>query len=163
MKRKLMIYFTDFQEKEKITYSLKMAIRKAIEATLDRENFIPGAVISVFFENNEGVESLIDCCDRVDTERGFLCFPLAEFDEGETLPTDKPEVMMGDIFMSLEGMIENAKKYGHPIEHEAAIVCSHATLHLLGHNHTNQEYRSTEMGTHQIEILSGIGIDASSL
>ena len=64
MKRKLMIYFMNSQDKEPVAYSLKILMRRAVEATLEYEGYANDAQVSVTFTDNEGIraESMIEYC-----------------------------------------------------------------------------------------------------
>ena len=46
---------------------------------------------------------------------------------------------MGDIFISYEKIIEQAKEYEHSILREFAFLVTHGMYHLLGYDHMNQE------------------------
>ena len=46
---------------------------------------------------------------------------------------------MGDIFISYEKIMEQAKEYEHSILRELAFLVTHGMYHLLGYDHMNQE------------------------
>ena len=58
MKRKLMIYFENNQEKAVITYKLKRLIRMSVEATLAYEEIERDLEVSVTFTDDEGIRKL---------------------------------------------------------------------------------------------------------
>ena len=47
--------------------------------------------------------------------------------------SDTPQTIVGDIFMSIERIKENALTYQHPVAEELCRVIIHGTLHLLGY------------------------------
>ena len=47
--------------------------------------------------------------------------------------SDTPQTIVGDIFISIDRIKENALTYQHPIAEELCRVIIHGTLHLLGY------------------------------
>ncbi len=158
MKRELMIYFMNDQDKEDITYSLKILLRRAVEATLDYEKFENDAQVSVTFTDNEGIKELNFEHRNIDKETDVLSFPLIDFEGGEESPFDDPEMMLGDIVISLEKAREQAAEYGHSFERETAFLCVHSMLHLLGYDHVNGDEEEADMRRRQTEILEAMGL-----
>ncbi len=158
MKRELMIYFMNDQDKEDITYSLKILLRRAVEATLDYEKFENDAQVSVTFTDNEGIKELNFEHRNIDKETDVLSFPLIDFEGGEESPFDDPEMMLGDIVISLEKAREQAAEYGHSFDRETAFLCVHSMLHLLGYDHVNGDEEEADMRRRQTEILEAMGL-----
>jgi len=158
MKRDLMIYFMNDQDKEAITYSLKILLRRAVEATLDYEKFENDAQVSMTFTDNEGIKELNFEHRNIDKETDVLSFPLIDFEGGEESPFDDPEMMLGDIVISLERAREQAEEYGHSFERETAFLCVHSMLHLLGYDHVNGGEEEADMRRRQTEILESLGL-----
>lgn len=46
---------------------------------------------------------------------------------------------LGEVFISMEKAIEQAKEYNHSIEREFVFLLVHGLLHLLGYDHINKE------------------------
>lgn len=71
-------------------------------------------------------------------------------DGEETLPEE-----MGDIFISYEKIIEQAKEYEHSILREFAFLVTHGMYHLLGYDHMNQEDEKIMFGKQEkiLDIL----------
>ena len=76
----------------------------------------------------------------------------------EAPPADEPELMLGDIVLSLEKTKAQAEEFGHSFEREAAFLCVHSMLHLLGYDHVNSEEEDEEMRRRQREILEKMGL-----
>ena len=64
---------------------------------------------------------------------------------------------MGDIIISMEKVVDQAKEYGHSIEREFAFLVVHGTLHLLGYTHDGQQ-DTKRMRQREEEILEGLGL-----
>jgi probable rRNA maturation factor len=62
---------------------------------------------------------------------------------GEDRPTDVlsfpsgQDGYLGDLALSWPAVVRQAEAYGHPVEVEAALLCVHGLLHLLGWDHAN--------------------------
>ena len=160
MTRKLnmKIYFENEQDKQPLTYKLKMLVRAAIEKTLDYEQYGNVCEVSVTFTDNEGIRVLNRTYRQIDRETDVLSFPLIDFEGGEEPAADEPCVALGDIVLSLERTAAQAEEFGHSFEREAAFLCVHSMLHLLGYDHVNSDEEDAEMRRRQREILAGMGL-----
>ena len=49
------------------------------------------------------------------------------------------EVNLGDIFINVDRVYSQAKKYGHSIKREFIFLFIHGLLHLLGYDHMEKE------------------------
>jgi len=56
-----------------------------------------------------------------------------------TFDYSKSAIISGDLFISIERVKENSKKYGVDFENEIKRVMSHGILHLLGFNDKSEE------------------------
>lgn len=153
-----MIYFMNDQDKEIVTYFLKILMRRAIEASLDYEGFANDAQVSVTFTDNEGIRALNAQYRDIDKATDVLSFPMIDFEGIDGTPFDDPEMMLGDIVISLERAREQAEEFGHSFERETAFLCVHSMLHLLGYDHVNGGDEEADMRRRQSEILENMGL-----
>lgn len=65
---------------------------------------------------------------------------------------------LGDIFICLKKVYEQAEEFRHSAEREYAFLLVHGILHLLGFDHENSE-QEKEMFTFQERILNDSGIE----
>ena len=65
--------------------------------------------------------------------------------------------MLGDIYISIDKVKEQAKEYGHSEKRELAFLAVHGLLHLLGYDHMEKEDEKV-MFSRQELILDGYGI-----
>lgn len=65
--------------------------------------------------------------------------------------------LLGDIYICVQKVFEQAKNYGHSVKRELSFLAIHGLLHLLGYDHMdiNEE---KEMFSLQEEILNSYGI-----
>ena len=152
---KLKIYFENLSP-EKITYKLKMLVRRAILATLEYEDVAVDLEISVTFTNNEGIRELNREYRNIDRATDVLSFPQINYDEGEDISDGE---MLGDIVISLERAREQAEEFGHSFERECAFLCAHSTLHLLGYDHEISDEDDADMRRRQREIMEKMGLE----
>lgn len=152
---KLKIYFENLSP-EKITYKLKMLVRKAILATLEYEDVDADVEVSVTFTDNEGIRELNKEYRNIDRATDVLSFPQINYDDGEDISDGE---MLGDIVLSLERAREQAEEFGHSFERECAFLCAHSTLHLLGYDHEISDEDDADMRRRQSEIMKKMGLE----
>jgi probable rRNA maturation factor len=96
----------------------------------------PDAEVSVVLVNDQDIWKLNLEYRGVDRPTDVLSFAMEEDISGTAiiLPEDAPE-LLGDIYISVERTIEQAKEYQHPLERELCYLAVHGLLHLLGFDH----------------------------
>ena len=162
-KMKLKIDFDNNQTLIPITYALKMLVRRAIEATLDYEQYQNVCEVSVTFTDNAQIHELNKKFRQVDRPTDVLSFPLFDYDgESEEPPVDELVGMLGDIVLSLEQAKRQAEEYGHSFEREVAFLCVHSMLHLLGYDHETGDEDEADMRRRQSAIMDEMGLSVRS-
>lgn len=71
------------------------------------------------------------------------------------------EEYLGDIFICIDKVYEQAKSYDHSYEREFAFLLVHGLLHLQGYDHNTKE-EETEMFKKQDEILKKLNYRRSN-
>lgn len=66
---------------------------------------------------------------------------------------DEEEDYLGDVFICIDKVIEQANNYGHSTEREFAFLLTHGILHLLKYDHLNED-DAKEMFAKQDELLN---------
>ena len=87
----------------------------------------------------------------VDAPTDVLSFPSDETDP------ESGNRYLGDILISVQRAVEQAKAAGHAAEAEVQLLVVHGVLHLLGHDHA-EAGEKTRMWQAQGEILSTLGL-----
>ena len=155
--RSLYIKFSATEKFDEINYNLKSVVREAIMRTLDYEDFIYDAEVSVTFCDNEYIRKLNKKFRDKDKATDVLSFPMYEdgnFDMAECISG----AVLGDIVISVERAKEQAKELGNSFLREVAFLTIHSTLHLLGYDHERSEADDEEQCRIQKEIISGMEI-----
>jgi len=66
--------------------------------------------------------------------------------------------MLGDIYICLNKVKEQANEYGHSFKRELSFLAIHGLLHLLGYDHMNEDDEKV-MFEKQEEVLKKYGIE----
>ncbi len=104
----------------------------------------------------------------IDRATDVLSFPMTEYDrpgnfamlENEDIgcfDPDSGELLLGDIVLSADHVLAQAKEYGHSVKREFAFLITHSVLHLVGYDHMSDE-EAKEMERLQKEILDQLNI-----
>jgi len=151
---KLMIYFSNDQDKVRVTNPFALLIRHAAIAALEHENVGGNCELSITFIDDEGIHALNKKYRGIDRPTDVLSFPLIDFTEQDK--TDSSYKVLGDIVISLERAALQGEEIGHSMQHEAAFLCVHSVLHLLGYDHELGEDEEKLMFDKQKQIIEKI-------
>jgi probable rRNA maturation factor len=58
-----------------------------------------------------------------------------------SFPSPGPDGLLGEMAISTTRAAEQAREFGHPVEHEIGILMLHGLLHLLGMDHEHDRGR----------------------
>ena len=158
MNQELYVNFSATDKFSEIDYELKLAIRRAVLATLAREGFEYPAEVSVTLCSAEYIHQLNKKYRGVDRPTDVLSFPLyedGEFDEAEC----QLGAPLGDIVISIPRAKEQAKELGNSFIREVAFLTVHSTLHLLGYDHERSTEEDELQCRLQKEIIETLNID----
>jgi probable rRNA maturation factor len=92
-----------------------------------------------------------------DTPTNVLSFPMAEKQELVAAAHPGPELMLGDIILARGVCAAEAEDKGVALEDHAAHLMVHGTLHLLGHDHMDDD-SATDMERREVRALARLGI-----
>lgn len=148
--------------------NLEELAERVIEAALDYEGCPYEVEVSLLLTDNTGIRQINRDHRNIDRATDVLSFPMLEYDipsdfscaETEIQGCFHPEtgeLLLGDIIISLEKVREQAKKYGHSEEREAAFLITHSMLHLFGYDHM-EALEAREMEDRQEAILRSLNI-----
>lgn len=108
---------------------------------------------SVIIVDNKRIHEINKQYRNIDRPTDVISFAL-EDNENITFENYRP---LGDIYISIDKVKEQAKTYGHSETRELAFLTIHGFLHLLGYDHMEPEEENI-MFARQEEILNGFGI-----
>ncbi len=157
LEKRLFISFSQTKKFSEVDYDLKAAVRRAILATLEYEDLIFGAEVSVTFCDNEYIKKLNGEFRDKDSATDVLSFPMYDFEEELDLPLNPDgTISLGDIVVSLERAAEQSKEIGNSFEREVAFLVIHSTLHLFGYDHERSADDEEAQCLAQREIIESL-------
>ncbi len=125
---------------------------EVITKVFEHEN-VHNAICSIIFVDNEEIHQINKERRGVDRATDVISFAL------EDSPDDFDEFrILGDIFISIPKMQEQAKEYGHSEKRELSFLVVHGLLHLLGYDHMKSKKDEEIMFSLQDEILASLNI-----
>lgn len=135
------------------------SIKELIVYTLQTEQIHQSVEISVNFVTNRDIQKLNKQFRKIDSPTDVLSFPLHDRKELENTFSVHP-ISLGDIVISIDQAIEQAKAYNHSLEREYAFLTLHGLLHLLGYDHDTEENERI-MFAKQKKLLKEFGLERS--
>lgn len=109
-------------------------------------------IFSVVFIDNNAMHEMNLKFRGIDRTTDVLSFALNDEESVKTSVN-----VLGDIFISIPKMKEQAKEYNHSEKRELSFLVIHGLLHLLGYDHQTKDDEK-EMFNLQEEILDEKGI-----
>lgn len=160
MTNKINLVFEELSLQRLVVRSI---IRTCINATLKAEGMDIPCEINVLVTNDAGIQSINRTSRNIDRATDVLSFPMFDFTAGQ-LPKDwseytDPETGMcplGDMCISLERAVAQAKEFGHSVKREVGYLTIHSMLHLLGYDHMDEGPQKRQMRLREEAIAAGI-------
>ena len=143
--------------------AVQIVIKKCIQKTLLAEGVTFPCEINVLVTNDKGIHAINKASRNVDKPTDVLSFPMFQFLPG-VLPDDLTDYLdpetglcpLGDMAISFERAVSQAKEYGHSPRREIGYLTIHSMLHLLGYDHLDEGAQKEQMRAREEEIASEI-------
>lgn len=147
----------------------KKIIEEVIETALEVHECPYDVEINVILTDNDAIAAINKEYRDLDKATDVLSFPMIDYEAPgdfsvvETMAAedcfdpDSGELLLGDIIISVEKVMEQAKSYGHSRERELGFLTAHSMLHLFGYDHMKDEER-IDMEKKQEAILDRLGL-----
>ena len=127
--------------------------REYVQKVLEKEYESEAPVyMSLLFTGNDEIQVINREYRDKDQPTDVISFAYHETEDFDIGPYDT----LGDIVISLERVVEQAKEYNHSDKRELFYVLTHGILHLLGYDHIEEEDKK-EMRDKEEEILGSFG------
>lgn len=162
-----MTLFMEEEGQVDLPIEYELLVRETIECCIDYVNCPYETEVNVIVTTNEIIHEINLEQRHIDRATDVLSFPMVEWrgigafddleEQFECFNPDSGELMLGDIIISCEKIIEQAKEYGHSLEREFSFLIAHSMLHLFGYDHIEVEDRIL-MEEAQREVMDVIGI-----
>ena len=133
-------------------FAIDAIIKKCVETTLQAEGVKVPCEINIMVTNDRGIQAINSASRGIDKPTDVLSFPMFQLEAGNP-PEDweayvDPETDMcplGDMAISLERAIAQAKEFGHSTRREVGYLTIHSMLHLLGYDHLDEGPQKAQM------------------
>lgn len=109
-------------------------LNDVIERTLKHEK-VKNATFSIVFVDNEKIQYLNKNYRNIDRITDVISFA---FEDNNRIVYNNVR-FLGEIYICIPRMIDQAKEYGHSETRELAFLTVHGILHLLGYDHMTEE------------------------
>ena len=130
---------------------LRNVVRTSLRLALCQDN----VELSLTLTSDRGIQDLNARYRGLDAATDVLAFAMEEGDEF-LLPEGMPR-QLGDVVVSLDTTLRQAKENGATPESELAWVICHGTLHLLGYDHQTSPQLS-QMRERERQVLAALNI-----
>ena len=151
------IVYKEIEEKEEY----QKTIQKVLEKCFEEEKIINSKlIITITLTNAENIRKINKQFRNIDKATDVLSFPMFDKDELENKIKNRlfeHEDVLGDIIISIPGVEEQAKEYGHSFERELSYMVVHGFYHLMGYDHIKEEDKK-EMRPKEEKILNQLNI-----
>lgn len=126
-----------------------MDIAKRCEALLQLEE----KNVSVIFVDPEEIHQINKAYRGIDRATDVISFALQDSEDAYEMMEGEEE--LGDIFINIQAVVDQAAEYGHSMRREVCFLFTHGLLHLCGYDHQD-EAQEKEMFALQDVILHEI-------
>lgn len=104
-----------------------------ISTTLGHEK-VDNAIFSIIFVDNDEIQKINKEYRKIDKITDVISFA---FEDNNNIVYNNLRIL-GDIYVCIPRMIEQAKEYGHSEKRELSFLVVHGLLHLLGYDHMTE-------------------------
>lgn len=109
-------------------------VMKQCENTLD---ITKEYSVSLIFTDAKEIHEINRSYRNIDRPTDVISFAMMDSENDYEMPEGENE--LGDIFISIDAVREQAESYGHSVRREVCFLFTHGLLHLLGYDHMNEE------------------------
>ena len=132
------VLVSNLQEKVAVDNNLAEFLAGVTREVIQSEGYGEEAEVSLVFVDDAYIRGLNQQYRGLDNPTDVLSFAMQE---GEPVPGEEEELLLGDVVISLQAAERQALEYGHSFRREAAFLTVHGVLHLLGYDHQAEEER----------------------
>jgi len=136
----------------------EMKLEAAAMAVLEHQQAPLDSDLSIAVDDDARLHQLNKEFLDIDAPTDVLSFPAGE----DEVDPETGQVYLGDIIISYPRALEQSSAAGHTVLDELQLLVVHGVLHLLGHDHAEEEEKA-EMWSAQSEILAILNVKISRL
>ena len=142
----------------------------AADQTLHAEGIRFPCCATVRICKDDAIRALNNTYRGLDRATDVLSFPSVPWKAGTTarhhperLRREYDEVLgacfLGDVVISWDHVLSQAKEYGHSNRRELAYLVTHSVLHLLGYDHLDEGPMKAQMREHEEAIMKRLDLE----
>ena len=154
---KIKVVIDNKQKTVKIPTGLRLLMRRCCHAVLELEGFEGSAEVDISLVDNQQIRAINNEQRGIDLVTDVLTFPLGENGTYDKNP-ETGAYMLGDVVLSVERAIEQAKQYGHSLQREVGYLTVHSVLHLLGYDHVDGGLEAVRMREKEEAVMASVGL-----
>lgn len=158
----------EYTKGDVLDFDWEELLRQVVMGAMDFEPCPYEAEISILLTDNEEIHRINREHRGIDRATDVLSFPMVEYttpgdfehceeEEQDCFNPETGELLLGDIVISVDKVLEQAKAYGHSIRRELAFLTAHSMFHLFGYDHMEEAERQV-MEERQRRLLEELGI-----
>ncbi len=140
----------DFEEWQK-------ELQKIVVGTLSHVHWQHTSEVSILLTDEHYSRQLNHTYRGQDKPTNVLSFPAFTPEELSLLAKQQPSIILGDIVLSLETVLQEAKDQQKKFLNHLMHLIIHGTLHLLGYDH-KIDSQAEKMEALEVDILSRLGV-----
>jgi rRNA maturation RNase YbeY len=131
---------TDIIDKQKTVRIDRRSVRRLVERIL--ADHACGGDLSIVFADDEFVRGLNLAYRKADRPTDVLAFAMRDLvAPGELHLVEGPEGVLGDVVISVDRALVQARRFRRTVGHELLKLVAHGVLHLLGYDHERPDER----------------------
>ena len=147
-----MIHYNLYGDVKKFDFSVRKVISSVLRTVKKIESLNTEHIMSIILVDNKKIHEINLEYRNIDRPTDVISFAAIDSSSNRELGYE-----LGDIYISIDKVYEQAEAYNHSVMREFAFLVTHGTLHLLGYDHMEKEDEIV-MFKKQDEILNEFGI-----
>ena len=162
---------TSYVENEtdtKLPFDIQEILESIMDVVMEMEHCPYETTVNLLITDNAGIREYNKNYRDLDQETDVLSFPNIPFEhagdfapveskEADFFDPESGELILGDIILSVDRVLSQAKDYGHSVLREFAFLTAHSMFHLCGYDHM-EEQDAIVMEKKQEAVLTKLGI-----
>lgn len=159
--------FVSELEKINLDFDYIKLYEDIVEVFVDTQNCPYEVTVDLLYTDDDNIKEINTDIRNIENPTDVLSFPMNFFEtpgdysmlenDPDAFDPDSGELMLGDIVLSEDHILRQAKEYGHSVKREFAFLIVHSLLHLTGYDHMEDDERAV-MEDKQREIMEALGI-----
>lgn len=158
----------DYEASAKLDFDYEDIVKKVVWECIEYEACPYEVEISIIFTDDEEIKKINREYRGLDSPTDVLSFPAIEYKSAGDFSSiedassyyfnlETGELILGDIVISVERAIRQAKDFGHSVIREIGFLTAHSMFHLMGYDHMTDEDRLI-MEEKQRDLLNNLKI-----